>query len=541
MTHEDICINFESDGDGGTHGHGATAPRPRARRRLSLYWFLAVFFWAAFLFTVCFVCFRSEAAVFVQGEGWSMTDDGTITVSGVGGYEPGQTIIITNVVGRCTNCTALAVDDVHRMGRSLRGDVSSLRYYLVDITNSCSYISSKIAARLDEISGFRDLDGDILTSTGYNVSAARFSVLSNWLETALLSGSVQAELAESRYPDWRKFGSSSVGRSGFATYIQGIYEYAEFSEKPFITDLNSKVTSINSNALQSFSVVDSVEQVSERLLAAEICDDGFGDVPPSESITIPVYTNTLYVSGVGAEQFGVLTQIVAHIDRDCHGFHVQLNAISNNVYSLDKRMAEYADEFSRVFYNGFQGFPRDIDALQVYYHATNNVFGYDSSNVMQRVELLLLSLATNNGTNGVFDAGDDLEPVDVADTLVGSTTLTTDFSEMNQRAESLGDSIIGFFRSLSSIDESPMQDGDIFVNEMSVSFGNDQSYTLPAVRNSGVGTGVFNALCTTTRYFVMFITSLISLWIVYGFWVRFAYYAVEFSKWVLDLISSIFA
>lgn len=323
-------------------------------------------------------------------------DENTIRVWGTG--DGGSQTVVTNWLGCCTNCTLITPEELTAGMDSIISKCSDI----VDISSNIDlFVTSCLADldyKLDDISTFRRF--------GSGIGAGDKSI-TNYVNSV---DNTQTRLDLQMKP-------STLNQQTVRTwtsYNNGIYDYANDSVKPFLNiSVRSNynfIKNLNSQILPQATSISSVAEQYRNLSDCPCGDNGGGGGGGGGGGSC-AWT---------AEQIRELLGYVDHIDQDQHKRFAQLAAVSNSVLNIDQRMDSYAKLVSGVLYNDATIVVDDGENCwsNVYNTGHSDLYDYDKSNILQRIELLLYGLVSNTSTNwgsATSDVATDVE--DMQDTI----------------------------------------------------------------------------------------------------------------------------
>lgn len=320
-------------------------------------------------------------------------DENTIVVNGYGyGNETNETAL-----GSCTNCLAISPDEMRRIKSIILSTLDSVVSNLDNIVEICNSINGRIDTITSDISGFRSFG-----------ASAVYADYTNYVGSAV---NAQTTLDVS-YMRSLGYDVSSVpgaaNRARFVSYNDGIYDYANSVVSPELSSVQSQIDGIfeESSTIQTkFNTIASIV----NSITEESCQSCGGGTNDNSCTSCPC-----------EEQWATLLDYIRHIDDDQHRRYIQLHDISNRVFNIDKAFDSYAKLVSGVLYQDATIVVDDGENSwsNVYNTGHSQLYDYDKSNILQRIELLLYGLVSNTSTNWgsvTSDVSSDVE--DMQDTI----------------------------------------------------------------------------------------------------------------------------
>lgn len=499
--------------------HDVRGGRPR-RRVCRLVWLFAG---AMAFFLVLFASLKSHGAVVVD-----RLNDNTVVVSGTGeGDTP--TVVITNVVGVCTNCVAITpaelaagVVQLKSAYRNIMSDASVNK----DIARS---MQSHCAEKQADISKYYGP----LPSYGGNANAYITSLRSYYTEVVQGDHGTQTVLT-TNYSQSATGLSASLKNLCAATYAGGIYDYATTYVSPSLASMSESAYDIQLGSENIYDEIAGLELLIDRLDSAEPCTN----VTDYVGVTLPGGGgSSTNVSCCCREQLDALLEYVQHIDADQHKRFVQLASISNNVHSISMKMDKYGRQIVDAFYTDYNAIPDGTDWRTLYLSGSPTGWGYNPTNVLERLEALLYGLSGVSTNAGEFASLDDEITADTH----GVENLQTDADSAG--ITSLGSDIVSFFSAFSEVVGAPLSTDTAFTPQVNFEMG-ETRYQVPSLRldneAGSIASGV-NSIGTLFRLFMVTVYLLSACFIVFYYWQWFASWCVRLSKWLVEIISSMFA
>lgn len=338
-------------------------------------------------------------------------DDNTIVVTG---YGYGDTTNET-ALGSCTNCLAISPDEM----RAIKSRISDLLIDAETLASGCFFfavqITNRISQSLIDISGFRRFT-DAPDSTP---TSSDFDLFTNYVFSV---DNTQTSLDRSIILQ-----NGASARRAAISYNNGIYDYATTVVSPDLSASYADALSILDSEDELLSKIRTIGNVVNDITEESCQSCGGGGSTTNCTSSCPC-----------EEQWDALLDYVRHIDEDQHKRHLQLNQISNNVFNIDKQFDSYAKLISGVLYNDATIVVDDGENSwsNVYRRGYSDLYDYDKSNILQRIELLLFGVSYNTSTNW----GNSVDSVEnTSDEL--KDNFTTAEQTIREQSDSLKDDV----------------------------------------------------------------------------------------------------
>lgn len=473
--------------------------------------------------SVVLMCFPLTVRAELEVE-W--IDPNTIRVYGYG-YAPGETVVVTNWLGCCTNCTLITPAELTAGMNEIIENCDDIISLTANIVSSAGDLQSLTQAEQEDISTFRRFGGNDANSSP---TSSEFILFTNYV----YSFQNKQTMLDRNYAG--VVSNSGAYRRHFIAYNDGIYDYAQNHVLGYFNTVYDTTRSIISDASDSNYIASQVKGIANRYIDLSECpcgEDGGGGGGDGSGCA---WT---------AEQIRELLGYVDHIDQDQHKRFYQLNAMSNNVENIDKRMDSYAKLVSGVLYqDGTIELGDGESWTNVYFSGESENYHYDKSNILQRIELILFGMA-HSTTNFTLDASSVTNELDDA----AANNVTNQFNEFSS------DSTNNFLSAKSKLEAKVNS-----IKSISAMFvfwgtaGSDSPFTLGyvpnldgseggqyiEVGNGFLGTEVsrFRQLC---RYGFQLIWATSFLFLIWLFYVRLFKYVVIFLKYAFEWINEAFA
>lgn len=351
--------------------------------------------------SVCLLfCLTSSAALEVE---WNGPNQVIISGIGQGGDEPPYTVI-TNFIGSCTNCSQVTTDELQRFAHTLNTAADDAQLSIVLSTASLISATNEFRFLRSDISSYRRIADPVY----------------GWEETTNYLASAdnkQVRAVNSAVPNY----NANIVTRRYAGYAcNAVYDYANDYVLPAVADAQTYCEQAMGYANTAYQHLDTVKAVSRQLEQIPVCDNNAN------------YPTNSPQAGIAAETLEELLAIVRHIDDDCHNKIKQLDVITNRFANLEQKYEQYSRLVSDALYqpNGTIRIAQGDTWESIYNLGESNLFDYNKSNVLQRIELLLYGLVMTNSSVDVSGVtGDDTDPEDESDRIqesLDSTSISVD-------------------------------------------------------------------------------------------------------------------
>lgn len=349
-------------------------------------------------------------------------DSNTIRVEGTGEGSGGS--VVTNWLGGCTNCTAITPEELTAGMDSIIAKCNDI----YNLSQQTLHVIDLGRDRLDkfiaDIDTFRRHPSEGLPPTFLNGSQLPlYESFTNYIITV---DNTQTSLVRSIQGD-NDWDPLAYKATKVMSYSVGIYDYAKNYARPYLDDsIRRDYNEINANTESTIVTAASLQSIAERYRDLPACGSPAGPGFPGGSNAIAGCS-----CAWTKEQVGALVDYVDHIDGDQHKRFQQLGVIVNTVTNFDARFDSYARLVSGVLYNDATIVVDDGENSwsNVYRRGHSDLYDYDRSNILQRIELLLFGVTYNTSTNW----GDSVDSIEGTASEVRSKITQT---EDNIRSES---------------------------------------------------------------------------------------------------------
>jgi hypothetical protein len=313
-------------------------------------------------------------------------DDNTIRVSGYG-YTVVTNVVYTNSLGTCTNCVQISPEQMLLYKTEILTACDSGLDILNAIKGDAYSIWTNCSSQIDEIGTFQKFDdAPVEWSSTFNVPFTNYVYTVDNSQT-MLDRQVRVVL------------NNNASFNRWASYNNGIYDYATQYVTPILDECGRSASTIIQNSLDAEVELRTVKSLVSSMseTACECQGDGAGSCPNPDGGGDSGYCPCV-------EQLDAIKDYVEHIDDD---FHVQLQNMSD-VTNFIPRMDAYAKIISGVLYNDGTIVVDDGENSwsNVYRRGESDLYDYDKSNILQRIELLVFGLTSLSSSTNWGNVGD---------------------------------------------------------------------------------------------------------------------------------------
>lgn len=321
-------------------------------------------------------------------------DSNTVQISGYGEGSQNPQTVVTNYIGTCTNCVAISRGSLDSICDTIDSQLQIISESEDNILRLADDVWMSSQGEIDEIDSFVYID---LTMP--------YGSLTNSLNA--MPDNRQSRLTKSVVINGEVFpGRTAFVSRNFASYADGIYDYANRYAKPYAQSSQAKAIAIKENANNLSSAVSTLGDVNAQLRAVPICSNEPDFVAPSNGHSGCAWT---------VEQTEAVVQLLSDIKTDCDRQLATLRGISNNVCAIDANIRSYGDFLRNTLSqgNGTIRIDSDETPITIYDTESASLYDYNHSNILQRIELLLYNLgySTNSPSDivdGIEDERDDM-------------------------------------------------------------------------------------------------------------------------------------
>lgn len=452
-------------------------------------------------------------------------------------------IIVTNIVGVCTNCVAMSPEYVRNWKSDAHFSVEYLKNGVLETSNHAEVIQ----AMLEPYTNTYPVSGLDYTST---VSSSHplvreitnfFASVSSDLKPVYIANSITGQTRE-QVVDVAGNNNTKFGVNWRQRYI-ACYDGAasalnEFAENSAIA-ASSRADTIKSNCSQLYDGLDDlnikIDLLSDDECTAQWDGSGGGSGGGSGAVTNQVSGNwCTYDQGESIKQ--LLTDIKKW-EKDQISY---LQSVSNYLRGIDASIKSAL--FSR--YTHIPSESNMGDAWQdVYLAGQPTPWGYEPTNILQRIELLIYGMSGvgTNATDVAEATGVDPDEAETAgdDAKDAIDELSVGDSAASADVRSIMDALTSFFRTFNGLTGDRFS-GQTAMGSYSVEIG-EQRYDVPALVVDSDSANMANVVQSACRAFLTCAYLLFAVFCGWRFYVLFLGAVVKYAKWAQELLSSLFA
>lgn len=509
---------------GAVRGVGGPVPSSSRTRRAALLFGVALFALSSFANVDCWWD-QSSGGWFCGGEGSAI-----YVQAPDGGWYDG--VVTSNGVGVCTNCLQMSSDDMIQFKMQIA-------QYFSQFVDDMDYVYTASTSVRDEIYHLQQWIADI---PYFGNSSSTFAERTNFIVSVARPypsfGSINlGQIVDSNYVNF-SLTSLYVAR-WIDSWNTGRNLLVSFSSQYLNSWFNS-TDEIQTKSITSRSMVASASHLVE-LLPTEPCVLSVATNSPSGGGGGNVVTN--YGNWCTYDQGDALIAALDKICDWCESAEGYLKSVSNSLHSIDKTV-------SRSLFSSYSHLP-DVETFNLYGGWTNLYFqgsesypleGYEPTNVLQRIELLLYGLSIGlNPTN-------EVSPESVSNRLSSATnSVSSTFNgfavsndsfvaEMNTRGSSMLSTFSAFYNSFSSLSGESLTTSTQFIPDTSFSIG-ENSYTIPFVGPTSAA-ATANGVVATLRVFSACLWTIIGLWGCFWYWRSFLGRLIVWCRYAFGALRS---
>lgn len=474
---------------------------------------------AAVLAVVLFAALHSNAAdVQCIWNGSTYVCSGTGSSIEVIGGGSGEPVVVTNFWGVCTNCVAMSPGDCESLKSSIEAELTLALQDILLVSSNARTVYLSVTNMEADISTFRRF-GHVGNSTEVREV---WPEVENYFNTV---SNTQSSLVKSF---WLNSAGNTYSKSNAIGFNDGIYDYAQSLTFP-LSSQREYLASAISSADQVERRIDDLRANVEDNLVCDECQPEYvpGDSPGGGSGG-GSGTGRWCTEEQGTAIIELLRELQVWADRQ----HAQLSSISNYV------RASY-DTLRSGLYSDYTAIPRGENWQDLYLNGQPTAWGYDPTNIIQRIEVLLYGISgISTNTASLEDTTPSAEDT-VDDVSDAAASISTDAD--GTAATTLGNAVLDFFRAFTPRTKN-YQGGEEIIAEVSIKVG-DETHYVPAMRlgESGFLLDTMTAVKSCVNGFCSVLFWVGGAFVIFRFWAWFAAWCVKLSKWAVELCTSLFA
>lgn len=369
-------------------------------------------------------------------------NDNEIRVYGIG-YVVITNNVCTNSLGSCTNCVQISPELMHAYKTSILSECNSADSDLDGIIHAALEIYERMNQMQQDISSFQRFGKAFNTGVSNSTTPLQYSSLTSYVYSV---DNTQTTLDRSY-----SLHGGTLGQMGQAvSYNDGIYDYANTYILPYVISSKNDAADIVYQSDSAKAHIDTirttVQGMSEAACQGCVGDDGGGGGDGGGSCgDCPC-----------AEQLDAIKDYVEHIDDD---FHVQLQNMAD-VTNFIPRMDSYAKLVSGILYNDATIVVDNGENSwsNVYRRGYSDLYDYDKSNILQRIELLLFGLTPISTTTNWGEVADiESDSVNVQQQINGvGSTISEGHDGLSENVTTIRGKISTLFNALNFFGSSNM-------------------------------------------------------------------------------------
>lgn len=447
-------------------------------------------------------------------------DSNTVQISGYGEGSQNPQTVVTNYIGTCTNCVAISRGSLDNICDSIESQLQILLQAEDNILHLADAVWMEAQGEIEEIDKFRFVP---LGSFVDNTNALRN-----------LPDSYQKILTQQfNPPGGGGFpGTHIVATRQYASYADGIYDYANQYAKPFAQASQAKAIAIKESANNLSSAVSTLGDVNAQLRAIPICSNEPDYIAPSNGHSGCSWT---------VEQTEAVVQLLTDIKADYDRQLATLRGISNNVGSIESNIRSYGEFLRNTLSqgNGTIRIGSDETPIKIYEAESASLYDYNHSNILQRIELLLYNLgySTNSPSDIIDGIEDDKEDMsDESDMQKAKDDAENAISDGIDNSQTKLEQVQGLWRRLLGL----LQSLNGSIESIDIVDFHDTNYQV-SVGDGAIAYDDFKSLALNLLRLVFgLLYWLGSAAFIYFFYVRVLRIAVFVGKWASEIIGSLF-
>lgn len=445
-----------------------------------------------------------------------------VTVIGGGNGD----VVITNVVGVCTNCVAMSPQYVRNWKETalteisfIDSELSSARMYARTITNDL-YAVAHAGDGLQYFTGT------------YASAAERNAFVDDQIvpnSSSLVYTAAAAGFNSNSSGDTFPYGSSANRVSAVLGCWNGALAYAN-QVAPTARDSIEYAEAIEG----SVGYVIDERLPTMRVMIGDLSDeectaqwDGGNDGGGSGATT-----NSLSGNWCTYDQGEAIKELLGDLKEWGRQAVARLSAISN-----------FTEQTVRTLRSGlfsdYTAIPEGTDWQTVYLQGQPTGWGYDPTNILQRLEMLVYGISGIATNSDAFTSDDYPED---ASAVTNNINLVTDAAAAQAGADTLGDALVEFFDLFSDLGGRSMQSGEFLLDDSSFAL-NGENFDVPGLTASDNGNlvGTYNLAQSLVSAGFTVVYCLFGIMAVWFYWTWFAEKALWFTKWISEVVNSLFA
>lgn len=464
-------------------------------------------------------CIQAEVICIWDGNGYTCSGSGTqVNVIGGGELAP----VVTNGVGVCTNCAAISPDELCALAGQIETQAGYIKQATDLVMNKAADIQTSIESNQNEIATYRTF----LSFMGADAT--------NYMNT-VNNAQTYAMKANDNYV----FGDANTKALAAVSAANSVYYYANNTVLPQLNQYYLDVSDISGQAATANSAAWTIsdELLSELREGCTACSSGAGSGggggSPGGTNTAGSVTGDWCTYDQGEAIKHLLSELSNYVAR-CEG---RLLGISNNTAIIIQSIKD-------AFYSPYNAIPEYAGLggqtwQDVYLQGADTPWGYEATNYLARIELLLYGIS-GVGTNSEAFAEliDQMEDTDSAIDNIRAQLGSLHSDASGQQAQTLGQAIVNLFDAFTPT-ASDLSSGTELMPATTYSI-NGQEFEVPQIVAQGGAISTFNSIQSVTRGVASALYGIVGAFAIFLYWRWFADKAVFFSKWAVELVSTLF-
>lgn len=447
-----------------------------------------------------------------------------VVVSGEGNGEY-PAVVITNLIGYCTNCIAASPEQIINIKGTVNDLVANIRDDTRFITNQCNVLQFQVDENLNDIAHFYKVNSAIDSST---VKASMLVITNLIYHNQLVS--TQKTLTQSFLESY-DIKNANTSRAVIG-YFNGIYDYGQ-SQVSSYNNLSYELSRIKSSATRANEDVGNISHLVNEI-PTELC---------TEITYLPGYipgegdSSTTNVPGIGLEQLDTILEYLRHIDDDQHTRSNQLSYISTNLVILSERTHATYELLRMSLFNDATIVTDDgaNSWSNVYNSGKSQLYDYNRSNILQRIELLLYGVS---GINSEVETDTESyeQSMQIIETSLQESQqqLTSSLQSHSQKLSTIGDSLKGFFQSASFLGQGSIAYS--ILPSVSITIGRD-NFDVHTLGMDEAQHSTVQSFCGFVRIAFQVIFHVTGIILIFVYYKWFISACNKLFRWLWDLIN----
>lgn len=467
------------------------------------------------------LCCFSDVSCSWDGTSWTCSGEGSGIVVGPGGSGGGvlpPETVITNYIGVCTNCSNIAPSDLRDLVDAAKGQNAQLAEYAAELQRKADSHKESIESNLTEIATYQTWTvPSVATNYAFSTQNSQAEGMRQVFNSALQTGNT------------RNYQTMGAGN--------GIYYYANNSVAPHLQAQADFCDTAWSYAGAIISESQVLDATLDTIRAGAVECMGDANSPTNDP------SGTVSGNWCTKDQGNAITNLLNELK-------AYLKKVDDRLVAQTNYQRECRDIIRSGLFTDYNAIP-PLSQLggnwqEIYLDGNETNWGYQPTNILARIELLLYGMS-QVGTNQTAFSDESISSTEAAESFDDAKdNLTTTFSSLTtdldgRPYQSLGDSLIGFFRSFEYRPQ-PLYADTTLIDSFTVSEqSRDGSLTrvvVPAIRVGAETVGVFNSMSRISSTMFTAIYLVFYGYMVFLFWRGYSLLAVKFFQWIIQIIQS---